>query len=327
MSLFNDLQSELIEEPKKLGNYRKILRKKKETEEEKEAREKREWKELCAQKKQEMSKEEFEARRMKEYYKRNRKERIKKQLKLYYNWKAEKRKQQEEDYWDIELVWTEEQPTDIDAYYTEKFKKDDIVRRGYRFSWWSSRLKRMDWRRIPKRKTPFRISNRRRLEWGMNIVYEKQIKCYNYLKPYVEQVRNCKYCLTKKQYPGGYPNYYMDEPLKTIAESGPEPAGRLVTILDWMLRDKFMVSELYLWRDSFIFWDMLVTWTWNTFRIALENNLPWLTPDTVEDIHEKRMKWRKEKADEAPPIYIVNDAYLIKVMLNETESLFYIAPT
>ena len=85
MSLFNDLQSELIEEPKKLGNYRKILRKEKETEEEKVARKKKEWKDLCAQKKQEMSKEEFEARSMKEYYKRNRKKRIEKQLKLYYN--------------------------------------------------------------------------------------------------------------------------------------------------------------------------------------------------------------------------------------------------
>jgi hypothetical protein len=94
-----------------------------------------------------------------------------------------------------------------------------------------------------------------------------------------------------------------------------------------MVRDKFMVSELYLGRNSFIFWDVLVTWTWNTFRIALENNLPWLTKDTVEEIHSLRMDWRKNKGEKAPPIYIVNDAYLIKIPINERENLFYIVPT
>ena len=72
---------------------------------------------------------------------------------------------------------------------------------------------------------------------------------------------------------------------------------------------------------------MLVTGTGNLFRIALNNNLSRLTKDTVEEIHQKRMAWIKSKSNDAPPIYIVNDAYLIKIKINERETLFYIVPT
>jgi len=30
------------------------------------------------------------------------------------------------------------------------------------------------------------------------------------------------------------------------------------------------------------------------FKIALENNLKWLTPDTVEEIHQQRLNYKKE---------------------------------
>ncbi len=309
-SLFNEIQSEIIENPRWTWNYRKILKEKEEKIKTK--------KEMVQEMREKLPPEEFKKR-----YRR-----------LYYDKEKEQKKYQEKKReWDL-LTWEliDEIYSDVpdlinrDDYYTKKYRDDDTVCNVYNFARWSSRLMRINRKWTPKWTAPFRISKRHAIINCTSRLFDTQVEAYKYLKPHIDEIRNCKYALAKKQYIYA-PLYYMDEPMRTIIENSPVPNHRAIYIADGMIRWKFMVSELYLGRDSFIFWDVLVTQTWNTFRIALENNLPWLTKDTVEEIHSLRMDWRKNKWEKAPPIYIVNDAYLIQIPINEREILYYIVPT
>lgn len=325
MSLFNELQWQIIENPKATYSSLKIRKEKKESEEEEKKRLKQERKELCTQKKKELSKEEYDKRRVKERYQWNKKWYGEKQLNDYYKRKAEDEATIEQIY--NEVYDTIPEPINRDEYYTQRFRDDDTVKRGYRFAWRSSKLANLNWKSVPKQKKPFRISNRRSMEYSMRLLHDIQYEVYQYLSPHLEEIKNCRNYIYKKQKPYDFPLWHIDEPLKTLAEWLDMSPARVVNVADAMIRWKLIVSELYLWRTSFIFWDVLVTQTGNTYRIALENNLPWLTKDTVEDIHEKRMQWRKHKWKDKPPIYIVNDAYLVKYEPNEREKIFYIIPT
>lgn len=264
-----------------------------------------------------------------EYKKRYDKQRYKKQRKLFKQRYEEHRDAFNESMLNeiIDELWPGNDTTNRDEYYTEKFRDDDTVKRGYRFAWRSSKLANLNWKSVPKWKKPFRISNRRSMEYSMRLLHDTQCKVYEYLLPHMDEIKDCKVAIYKKQRPYDFPLWYIEEPLKTLASWLDMNPARVVNVADAMIRGKLMVSELYLWRTSFIFWDVLVTQTGNTYRIALENNLPWLTKDTVEEIHSLRMEWRKHKWEVAPPIYIVNDAYLIKVQPNEREKLFFIVPT
>lgn len=313
MSLFNDLQWELIENPKQKWSYHRILKTK-----EKEIKTK---KEIAKEMKEKMWEEAYRDWYHKEYYKENRKE-IKKKY-------QEKKREEELLIWELidEIYADVPEPINRDEYYTQKFRDDDTVKRGYRFAWRSSKLANLNWKSVPKRKKPFRISNRRSMEYSIRLLHDIQYEVYQYLSPHLEEIKNCRNYIYKKQKPYDFPLWYIDEPLKTLAAWLDMNPARVVNVADAMIRGKFMISELYLWRTSFIFWDVLVTQTGNTYRIALGNNLPWLTKDTVEDIHEKRMQWRRHKWKDKPPIYIVNDAYLAKYEPNEREKIFYIIPT
>ena len=307
MSLFNDLQWEIIEKPQNKWSYARIRKAKQEEIKTK--------KQIVREMKEKLSPEEFKKRYRRQYYD------AEAEREKYQKKKAERDKFAEEIYAEMP------EPINRDKYYTKKYRDDDTVKNWYRFAWRSSRLRWLNRKKVPKRKKPFRVSNRRWLEYWMRRLLDIQCDVYKYLKPHLEEIRDCKICLCKKQYPYDYPTYHLEEPLNSLCEASEINTWRIVNVAYWMVRDKFMVSELYLGRNSFIFWDVLVTWTWNTFRIALENNLPWLTKDTVEEIHSLRMDWRKNKGEKAPPIYIVNDAYLIKIPINERENLFYIVPT
>ena len=312
MSLFNDLQSELIEKPEWTRNYHKIREQINKKPEEKTEKQKR--------------KEMREKLSPKEYKSRYDKQRYKKQREKFKKKYEERRDEFNKEILD-EIRWDITDPINREKFYVNKFKEDDTTAKWeYKFHWRASKLNKMDWSIIPRQTSPFRITPRAWLDAAMRELMKKQCLAYEYIKPHLDEVIDCKFWLLKKQYAFDYPAYYTTEPLTTYCNNFQFNQHRLLYVLDWMLRWKFMVSELYLWRVNFIFWDVLVTTTGNLFRIAIENNLPWLTKDTIEDIHKKRMKRYKEKAP-YPPIYLVNDAYLIKIPINERENYFYIVPT
>ena len=267
-----------------------------------------------------LSKEEYIKRYKKQYYKRE-KDRYKKRYKR--------------DRWITEAMLKEicdelrpgNDLTNWDKFYTEKFRNDDVKSNWYRFAWRSSRIMTLKWRDLPKQTLPFRVTKVRWMERGMRDMNEIQNKAYEYLKPHMGEFKDVLLTFQKKQKPYDYPTYATTREFESFVREWPVNPWHIYLVFDAMRRWKYMVSETYLWRNSFIFGDVIVTQTGKLFRIALENNLPWLTKDTVEDIHKLRIDWRKNKWKVVPPIYIVNDAYLIKIQPNERETLFYIVPT
>lgn len=314
MSLFDELQWEIIEKPTNTNYYHRILNEQKKE------------KKTEKQKRKEMREKLWPV----EYKKRYDKQRYQKQKA-----KFKKRYEEHRDAFNEEMLndiineirWDVPDVVNRDKYYLEKFRDDDVKSNWYRFSWWSSRLARIKWKDLPKQKTPFRVVKVRWMERGIKDMNDIQSKAYQYLKPYMGKFKDVPLSLQKKQQPYDYPIYVTTNEFRKFVEWGPVNPWHIYLVFDAMRRWKYMVTETYLWRNSFIFGDVLVTQTWKLFRIALENNLPWLTKDTVEDIHSLRMDWRKNKGEKAPPIYIVNDAYLIKIKINEREDLFYIVPT
>lgn len=326
MSLFNELQWEIIEKPRSTYNYAKILETQKESEEEKAKREKAERKALCAEKKKEMSKEEFELWRRKAYYQLQKEERIEKQLDKYYKNKREEEALLEEIYKDVYDPIPE--PINYDKYYLEKFKDDDRDSDNkYRFSWRSSKIIFENWKTIPRYRQPIRIYWRKWVEVSRKNLLKKEIEAYKLLLPHLPELKDERFMLKKKQTLTKYPLRNVNWNLAKITMNSDIAPSHICNVLDAIHRDKYIASEAYLWRNSFIIWDMLVTQTGNKFQPCLENNIPWLTPETVEDIHEVRMQRRKHKGKEKPPIYMVPDAYLVKIPINEWETYFYIIPT
>jgi hypothetical protein len=101
--------------------------------------------------------------------------------------------------------------------------------------------------------------------------------------------------------------------------------NQVCSIASAMLRDKYIASEIYMGRVSFLIGDVIITQAGNVLRPCLENNIPWLTKDTVSSLHDDRMKYLKKKKD--LDIYILWDTYLVKYQPNEFEQRFYLVPT
>jgi len=326
MSLFNDLKWEIIQNPKYTYNYIKVLREEKESEEEKEKRLKKEWKELCAQKKQELSKDEFDKRRAKEWYQWNKKWYAKKQLEKYHKNKAEEEVMIEEIYKDI--YDTIPDPINWDKYYLEKFKEDDTdYEWKYKFSWRSSKIIFENWRHMPKYKKPIRIIWRRWMTKTINNLYKEEGRAYQLLQPHLSELMDAQFSIKRHQTITKYPLRNVSWKLAKLIQYSDISPSHICNVLSAIQRGKYIASEVYLWRTSFIMGDVVVTQTGHMYQPCLENNIPWLTPETIEDIHNVRMKRRKKKWKEKPPLYMVNDAYLVKIHINEREFLSYIIPT
>lgn len=320
MSLFDLMQDAIIEKPRQTWTYKKIKQKQKEQEMEKEVKTE---KQIRREMKEKLSEKEYKKRYAnREYVKR----------KDLYRKKYEER-QAELQKMLLEIcdeLWPGNDLTDYDDFYTKKFKIDDTVKdwkyRKYKFIWWSSKLAKIPWAWLPKQTMPFRISNRQWIESAIKEWMKIQHTIYQYLKPLMWELEDSKAIILRRWPPRKHPSYYADDKLRAVAKGAPFNDSHTYMMFEGMKRNKYMLTEMYLGRTCFIFGDVVVTETWNIFRIALNNNLPWLTKDTVEDIHKLRMDWYLGKSKDRPPIYLLNDAYLVKVPL-KWQSLFYIIPT
>lgn len=311
MSLFNDLQSGLIEKPKQTWSYKKIRLQKQQKEETKTEKQ--------------IRKEMKEKLPEKEYRKRYHHREYMKRTELYKQKYEEKKKKQTQELLDlINEIWPDEEEVDWDNYYKEKFECDDKIKKWYRFYRRASKLLRY-WG-FPEYKMPIRIHARYHIDKLIRMAMDSQHQAYQYIKPHMDEIKDCVCKMNKTQVPYDFPTYRSSEPLRSLADNAPLHKWYIFLVYEGMRRNKYMCSEMYLGRISFIFGDVIVTQTWNLFRISLDHNLPWLTKDTVEDIHKKRIEWRRDWTKEPPPIYVLRDAYLIKVKLKET-FLYYIVPT
>ena len=321
MSLFDDFQQgEIIDNPWWLRMYRNKPRKK--TDEEK----KKERKELSKKMKAELSPEEFNKWRKKEYYQLTKDKRIEQQLERYYRKRKEEENMLDEIYRDVYDPLPE--PINYDKLYIEKFKNDDVDSDGkYRFSWRSSKIIFEDWKKIPRYKQPIRIYWRRWINTVINNLLKEEWKAYKLLLPHLSELEWAKFMLKKYQSLTKYPLWNISGKLSKLCIDSDIAPSHICNVLSAIQRGKYIASEAYLWRNSFIMGDVIVTQTGHMFQPCLENNIDWLTPNTIDAIHNTRMKWRKKKWKEKPPIYMLSDAYLIKIPINERENYYYLIPT
>lgn len=320
MSLFEEFQKwDIIDNPGWLRIYRKKPRK---TQDEK----KKERKELNKKKKKELPPEEFKKRRQDAYYQLQKKERRQKNLERYYRNKKEEEVILEEIYKNVYDVIPE--PINYDKYYLEKFKEDDIDCDGkYRFSRRSSKIIFENWKTMPRRKQPIKIYWRKWVKAVINNLLREEWKAYQLLLPHLKELEDAKFSIKKKQGLTKYPLWNVSGKLWELCMNSDVAPSHICNVLDAIHRDKYIISEAYLWRNSFIMGDVIVTQTGHKLQPCLENNIPWLAPDTVDDIHEIRMKRRKKKWKEKPPLYMLKDAYLVQVKVNEREIFYYLIPT
>lgn len=325
MSLFDELQWEVIKNPKSTYSALKIRQEQKESEEDEEKRLKDEWKELCAQKKQELSKEEYNKRRIKEWYNRNKERYAKKQLEKYHRDKAEEEEMIEEIYKSVYDKIPD--PINRDKYYTQKYRDDDInYDEKFKFSWRASRLRRVKPSREEKYNSPIKIYNHWALNWMFTTLWNMQDKAYTLVKQYINEISLDNFCLSKKQGLTKNPMRSSSWKIRELVDGSDISKNQIYSVASAMLRDKYIVNELYMGRVSFLVGDVIITQAGNVLRPCLENNIPWITKDTVDELHKKRMDWLKKKTDDLK-IYILQDAYLTKYKPNEYEQRFYLIPT
>lgn len=319
------MQWQIIENPKVTYNYIKVLREKEETAEEKEKKEKAERKELCKKKKAELNEEEFKKWRQKAWYQRNRERRIEKQLDSYYRNKVEEEALIEDIYKDVYDTLPE--PVDYNKLYAEKYDKDD--RDGnwkYKFYWRCSRLNFMKMSKFKKYKQPIKIYDRGNLSLMFSGLWRMQDRAYEYIKPHIDEFSIKSFKLSKKQFFTKSPMWTADEKLQQLVAGTDIANNQLYTVASALLRDKYMQTELYMGRVWFLVGDIIITQNGNILRPILENNIPRLTKDTVEELHGKRVAWLNREIDDLE-VYTLWDCYFLKVHPNERETLFYFTPT
>lgn len=324
-SLFNELQWDLIEKPQFTKSYRKVIAKNRESKEEKEKIEKEEWLELCKEKKKELWEEDFRKWWQKEYYQRNREKCKERELERYYRRKKDEEIMLDEIY--KEVYDPIPYPINYNKFYAEKYKDDDTDS-----AWWfkfyrrASRLNRVHANLCDAITTPIRVYNR----WWFGIMFSKlgkmQDRAYEYINPHLSEITIKDMFLAQEQFFTKLPMWITKWKMRELTEATDISKNQVCSVASALLRWKYIRSELYLWRVSFLIWDVIISQSWNIFRPILENNLPRLTKDTVEELHQKRFDWLYRRIDDLP-IYVIRDAYLIKIPINEREILYYIVPT
>lgn len=315
MSLFSDFtQGEIIKNPKATYSYKKALEIKKETEPVKT------WKEIRKEMKEKLSPEEYKKWFQKETYQRKKEDIAKK----YQEDKAEKEAYIEEIY--KEIYDTIPDPPDYNKIYAEKYDADDRDwNHKFRFYWWNSRLNYIKASSLPKYKQPIRVFPRN-FTLMMVRLGDMQDRAYKYIKPHIEELNIKDFKLSRNQFFTKAPMWVAGLKMRKLMEATDISNNQVCSVASALLRDKYIVNELYLWRCSFLVWDVIITQNWNVIRPMLENNIPWLTKDTIEDLHQKRMGYLKRKTDDLQ-VYTLRDCYLIKVQLDKKEPWFYIVPT
>lgn len=315
MSLFSDFtQGAIIQNPKATYSYKKALEIKKETEPVKT------WKEIRNEMREKLTPEEYKKRLYKETYQRKKEDIAKK----YQEKKAEEEAYIEEIYKEVYDVLPE--PQNYDKIYADKYDADDRDSWGkYRYYWRCSRLNYIKPSKLGKLGYPIRIYNRN-LNLLISNLSAMQNKAYEYIKPHINELDLRDFKLSKKQFFTKAPMWVSWEKMRKFMDTEWISNNQICTVASALLRDKYLISEVYLGRCSFLVWDIIITQNWNVLRPILENNIPWLTKDTVEDLHQKRLDYLKKKIDDLQ-IYALRDCYLFKVQLDKKEPWFYIVPT
>lgn len=306
MSLFDALkQWEIIENPSQLKQRKERVKKeKKDPKKQKEAQ-------LRDEMRAKLSPEEYEKWYQSWRRAHNKKKKHQLYLKDYAKIKAERDKISEEVLSEIEYKWEKEQT--IDEYYIEKFREEDTDWEWrYRYSWRASPLANLNRKWVFTYRLPVRIAeNYSNMEMLMKNQSSVQWDVYKLIYPRLNEIPIWSFKMADKQKVTARPMWSMTWRILELAEESWYPKHQICEVTQALQTGTYMPEEVYLWHISWIFWDVIVTSMGHMFKIALENNLKWLTPDTIETIRQQRLNYKKEK--DKCRIYTLMNAYLIKV--------------
>lgn len=299
MSLFSSLkESKVIEHPEDTWSYRKILEKKNE--------ETKSEKELRKEMKEKLSEEEYNDWYRKQYYQKK-KEHL---AKMYRDKVNEGKAELEEIYNEL---YDSEMPKTIDETYIEKYREQDTDWEWrYRYSWWASRLANLYRNRIDNIWFPIRIAENYNMKSLFIQQSSSQTKAYNYISPHIDEIEERMFWISDKQRVTARPMWRTVEKMRELCDWTSIPTHQICEIAWAIKRWTHIRSEIYLWKISFLFWDVIVTSMWQMFKPSLEHNLGRLTPNTIDYIHEQRELYHKYKESEVP-IAMIWDWYLIRV--------------
>lgn len=306
MSLFDTLkEGEIIENPSQLKQRKEYVKK------EKEKKKKMKEDKLKEEMKAKLSPEEYSKRYQKRWREKNKKRKHELYLADYAKQKEERDKITEEVLSEIEYKWEKE--LTIDEYFIEKFREEDTDWEWrYRYSWRASPLAKLDKVWAPRQKFPVRIAEN---YWNMNVLIKKQLSIqwdiYKLIYPHLNEIELGSFRMAPNQKVTARPMWNMTWRILELAEESWYPKHQICEITWALQKWIYMPSEVYLWHISRIFWDVIVTSMGHMFKIALENNLKRLTPETIEEMRQQRLNYKK-KWDKCR-IYTLINSYLIRV--------------
>ena len=256
-----------------------------------------------------LSPKEYKSRYDKRHY-------LKKKDRLAAEYKAkvdEKNEYIEEIYRDVYDQIDNEQT--VDEYYLEKFKQDNVNKAGkYWYSRRASHLSMLSRRDMKEIWFPIRIVE----NYNMNSLFWQQEKsqslAYQYIKPYINEIDEVEFMIAKKQRVTNRPMRSCIGRMLELVNNTNLPKHQICEIASALKRNVYIASEIYLGRISFLFWDCIVTSMGQMFFPSLENNIGWLTKDTVDEIHDSRVKFHKYSPEwDSVPIAMIFDSYLIRL--------------
>lgn len=179
---------------------------------------------------------------------------------------------------------------------------------------------------MAKLKEPIRVTFRDGFGEMLWRAKREQNKAYDYILPHLDEIALREFKLSHKQFLTKNPMWSTSGKMRELLEATNISQNQICSVASALLRGKLIACELYMWRVWYLVGDVIITQAGNVFRPCLENNIPWLTKDTVEELHQKRLDWFKRKTDDLE-IYIIWDSYFTRMQINEREKYFYLIPT
>lgn len=213
----------------------------------------------------------------------------------------------------LELYWEDKKEQTIDEYYIEKYRADDVDSDWrYRQMRWATDIWRIAWTDYIW--FPIRIAENINMNKLMPRQLWEQTKAYNHLKWKDLDNVQCWLLINWKNSLRN-PRRWGNDNFISLAENEEWISRLQIWEMIRRIQAWVFMPEVWVWYRCFMVWDIIATSMWHMFKIALENNLDWLTKDTIDSIHEqrkyiwhncnKRVKWF--------PIACMDNCYLIKI--------------
>ena len=293
--IFNMIElAPVIKKPGNTYSYRKYIEEKKEKQEKDEELKKK--KELKEEMKKKLSPEEYNKWKSNEWYNEHKeevKEKNKKKREVEEALNIEEFEELAEDYPPLK----KEREKELELL--NKYRPDYVsYENKFKLYWWCTPLASL-WRfKQTQIKSPIKLIPTPWIEASMRERLKQQIKVYEYLKPYLWEIKPWDYFVrdSKKQRMFNKLQYNIVEwtKLHELWEEKKESKNVMCMILSAIHNDAWIESVPYYWM-CWLCWDRLYTSMWQIFIVSPYNNWRYLNEDNFDQVHEDTRKFIKRE--------------------------------